>query len=84
MSVMSNLLTTLKAFSAWSGAINQLTMAETPPARTAAASSYSALITSKRRLVMFCVQVKLVRPPSGHPRIAGPAAAPRQSRRRTG
>lgn len=39
MSVMSNLLTILKAFSGWSGAIHQVTIAETAPARTAAAGS---------------------------------------------
>ena len=66
MPVMSKRLTwKASAFSALSGPDHQVTMAETAPARTAAASSsHPALTASQRRLVMLCVQANWCVPDS--------------------
>src|SRR5208282_578566 len=66
MSVRSNLLIWKpSAVSALSGPDHQVTIAETAPARAAAASSsHPALTASQRRLVMLCVQANWLVPVS--------------------
>src|ERR1700740_1109286 len=91
MSVTSNRLTwKASAVIALYGPDHQVTMAETAPARTAAASSsHPARTASQRRLVMLCVQANWLVPvsisvatvgaPQSRPGSAGTAAVARTS-----